>query len=246
MLYGLKLTVLCVTMLGLLMNLMKHSSFTPPRCFSIHSPCVISLFEQKEKPRPRFMFFNMWVEHEDFCRIVNENWSTFVHGTKQYILCRKLKLLKKELKELNRRYFAHISVKAENARVVLKRTQIELHDRPLDDNLKAKVRDLQLKTIFLIDAERKFFAQKTKFNFLLQGDKSTKLFHSLVKRNAKRNFIASLTREDGTSTKNSNEMHEELLSFYGKLLGEYYETIKIQVYYVYHLSFYPNTFLHLD
>ncbi|KAI5663746.1 hypothetical protein M9H77_23069 [Catharanthus roseus] len=209
-------------------ELNEAAKFHPLGCFSDHSPCVVSLFEQKEKLRPRCMFFNMWAEHEDFCRIVNENWSTFVHGIKQYILCRKLKLLKKGLKELT-----------EDARAALKRAQIEHHERSLDDNLKPEVRDLQLKTIFLIDSERKFFARKIKCDFLLQGGKSTRLFHSLVKRNAKRNFVASLTREDGTSTKNSNGMHEELLSFYGIAtcnLRDYREYTRVYVYYLSFLS----------
>ncbi|KAI5671302.1 hypothetical protein M9H77_11666 [Catharanthus roseus] len=83
---------------------------------------------------------NDWFTHElnATAKIVNENWSMFVHWTKEYILCRKLKLLKKGLKELNRRHFAHISVKVEDARAVLKRAQIELPDRALDDNLEAE------------------------------------------------------------------------------------------------------------
>ncbi|KAI5653888.1 hypothetical protein M9H77_31075 [Catharanthus roseus] len=89
----------------------------------------------------------------------------------------------------------------------------------MDENLKAQVTDLQAKATFFIDAERKFLAQKTKGEFLLKGDKSTKLFHSLVKRNAKKNFIAALTNEDGTSTTSLNEVQEEFLMYYGNLLG---------------------------
>ncbi|KAI5672289.1 hypothetical protein M9H77_12653 [Catharanthus roseus] len=39
-----------------------------------------------------------------------------------------------------------------------------------------------------------------------------------VKRNAKKNFIAALTKEDGTSTTSFNEVQEELLVYYGNLL----------------------------
>ncbi|KAI5681613.1 hypothetical protein M9H77_02841 [Catharanthus roseus] len=88
----------------------------------------------------RAMCNNAWFTHElkAAAKIVNENWSSFVHGTKLYIFCRKLKLLKKGLKELNRRQFAHISVKAEDARAALKQAQIEFHDKQLDDNLKVE------------------------------------------------------------------------------------------------------------
>ncbi|KAI5672720.1 hypothetical protein M9H77_13084 [Catharanthus roseus] len=91
-------------------------------------------------------------------------------------------------------------------------------ERPLDVSLKAKVRQLQNKAVFFIDAERTFFAKKIKREFLLQGDKGTRLFHSLVKRNAIRNFIASITREDSTYTTNDMEVQDEFINFYGKLL----------------------------
>ncbi|KAI5674142.1 hypothetical protein M9H77_14506 [Catharanthus roseus] len=187
-------------------------------CFSDHSPCVVSLFEQMDRPRPRFIFFNMWAEHEDFSRMVEDNWRILIQGTKQFALCRKLKMLKKGLQELNSKHFAHISAKVEAARASLKRAQTDLYERPLDDGLKEEVRQIQNKAVFLIDAERKFFAQKIKCEFFLQGDKGTRFFHSLVKRNAKKNFITSITREDGTYTTNGKEVEDDFISFYGKLL----------------------------
>lgn len=131
---------------------------------------------------------------------------------------------KKGLKELYRNHFAHISAKIEATRVELKRGQVNLHDRPNDVNLKMEFRKFPVRAVFLIDAERKFFAQKTKCEFFLQGDKNTRLFHSLVKRNAKRNYIASLAEDDGTSTTSIEEMQGELLKFYGNLLGTWHET----------------------
>lgn len=173
--------------------------------------------------KPSFMFFNMWVDHEDFSSLVEGNWAVPIQGTKQFTLCQKLKMLTRGLKELNRNHFAHISAKAEVARSNLKQAQTELHDRPRDKELKREVRNLQAKAVFLIDAERKFLAQKTKCEFLLQGDKSLHLFHSLFKRNAKRNFIASLIKEDGTTT-SMKELQGELLKFYSNLMGTWCDT----------------------
>ncbi|KAI5683146.1 hypothetical protein M9H77_04374 [Catharanthus roseus] len=200
-------------------SLNATSNFFISGCFSDHYPCVVYLFEQMDRPRPRFMFFNMWVEYEDFGRMVEDNWRMLIPGTKQFALCRKLKMLKKGFMELNRKHFAHISAKAEAARADLKHAKTDLYERPLDDRLKEEVRQIQNKVVFLINVERKFFAQKIKGEFLFQGDKGTRVFHSLVKRNAKRNYIASITREDGTYTTNGKEVQDEFISFYGKLLG---------------------------
>lgn len=166
----------------------------------------------------------MWVQHENFRGLVEEYWSVPIRGTKQFILCRKLKLLKRGLRQLNSTHFAHISSKAEEARRKLKQAQLMLHSNLEDDIGKQEVRFSQGKAAFLIDAKRKFLAQKSKCEFLLQGDKNTRLFHSLIKRNAKRNFIASLMKEDGTFTTSNNEMQKELLCFYENLMGSWHGT----------------------
>lgn len=78
---------------------------------------------------------------------------------------------------------------------------------------------MQEKAVFLCDAERKFYAQKIKCDYILQGDKSSRLFHSFVKRNAERSFISSLIKDDGTSTSSMEEIQEEFLGYYVNLLG---------------------------
>lgn len=89
----------------------------------------------------------------------------------------------------------------------------------LDQVLLASVKELQQKAAYLSEAERKFCAQKLKWDFLLNGDKGTKIFHFLIKGNAKRNFIASLTKRDGSRTTSKEEIQDEFLSFYVGLLG---------------------------
>ncbi|KAI5666818.1 hypothetical protein M9H77_16671 [Catharanthus roseus] len=140
-------------------------------------------------------------------------------GTKQYTLCYKLKKFKRSLKDLNWKHYGHISAKAEVAKSKLKQKHEKLHNNPHDEQLKKMVRELQHKARFLVDAERRFYAQKTKCEFLLEGDRNSKLFYSLAKRNAKRNFIAALTKEDGSRTSSLKEIQEELIRFYGDLLG---------------------------
>lgn len=200
------------------------ANFLPPGCVSDHSPCVVSLFDVQRSPKTCFMFFNMWANHEEFLDLVKQVWENEVDGTKQFGLRRKLKLLKSCLRGLNRQKFSHIVERARVARKELKKQQILLHDNPTDSPLLKSVKKLQFQAANLIEAERKFCIQKTKVDFLLNGDKGTKLFHSLIKRNLKRNFIASLTKKDGTPTASKNEVHQEFLQFYMSLLGTHEET----------------------
>lgn len=71
------------------------------------------------------------------------------------------------MEELNKNNFGHNSTKAKTARRNLKVAQLSVHDNHFDEDLKAVVSELQKKAFFLCDAERKFFAQKIKCDFLL-------------------------------------------------------------------------------
>lgn len=205
----------------LIEGLHATAHFLPPGCVSDHSPCVVSLFEVAKSPKKNFMFFNMWADHMQFKEIVKQGWAGMQYGTKQYIMCRKLKLLKKPLKDLNRQEFSHIAERARRAREELKKQQMLLQGSPQDVRLKEMVHKLYVQANSLTEAERKFCCQQTKVEFLMKGDKGTKLFHSLIKRNSKKNFIASVRKEDGSFTTSKVEVQQEFLNFYTSLLGTY-------------------------
>lgn len=204
------------------------AEFLPPGCASDHSPCVLHLFDVQRTTTPAFMFFNMWADHDHFSSLVEQEWHNELYGTKQYCLCRKLKSLKKQLRALNKKEFSHIAARAKKARAELKDSQMAHHDNPRDSTLLAKVKTLQQQASFLSEAERKFCAQKTKIDFLLRGDKGSKLFHSLIKRNAKRNYIVALVKEDGSTTTSKEEVKQEFLNFYEGLLGTHEDMVPLE------------------
>lgn len=67
-------------------GLFAKAHFYPPDFTSDHSPCIVSLFDMPRKPRPSFMFFNMWVDHDSFMNLVQQRWNTQFMGTKQFTL----------------------------------------------------------------------------------------------------------------------------------------------------------------
>ncbi|GFZ03333.1 hypothetical protein Acr_15g0019410 [Actinidia rufa] len=48
--------------------------FNPPRKFSDHSPCYVSLLGENAKRAIPFKFFNMWVKHDNFQSLVRNSW----------------------------------------------------------------------------------------------------------------------------------------------------------------------------
>lgn len=69
-----------------------------------------------------------------------------------------------------------------------------------DSILREQVQDMRRVAWNLSKAERKFFFQKAKCRYFISTDWSTKLFHAIVWRNAKKNLILTVVREDDTVT----------------------------------------------
>lgn len=197
----------------------SSAEFLPFGATSDHAPCIVSIAEQGPKPSRPFRFYNMWTGHPEFQEITRGVWTPDILGTRQYAVCRNLKNLKIPLKKLNRRAFGHISERAEAARSELEDAQQLHHDHPFDDGAQTRVATAKAQVCFLDKAERSFYYQKAKCLAIRDGDRSTKFFHNLSKRNAKRNYIASLQRADGTLTGSTSEILDEFVVFYQELLG---------------------------
>lgn len=83
-------------------------NFLPFCTMSDHIPVLVSFVESYSlKPKP-FRYLKMWQKHPDFQDLLRENWQTPHLGTKQFILCMKLKDLKVPLKALNNNTYSHI------------------------------------------------------------------------------------------------------------------------------------------
>lgn len=141
-------------------------------------------------------------------------------GTKQFILCNKLSKLKGVSKELNIKPFGHISTRANKAKNEFEVAQLQLDNQPMNENFQHMVAKLRKIVVGLCEAERSFYYQKAKCIFLKQSDTCTKFFHSVVKRNSRRNFIAAILKKDGTYTTSQDQIATEFVKFYNTLLGK--------------------------
>ncbi|KAK6163762.1 hypothetical protein DH2020_000626 [Rehmannia glutinosa] len=125
------------------------ANFLPLGCLSDHSPCIVSLLDVIANTNRPFRFFNMWASHTDFNDLVATNWNLYVRGTKQFMLCKKLKHLKRPLKELNNKHFSHISSRAAKAKEDLERAQLQLHDDPTNVDLQNFVATMRKQSMSL-------------------------------------------------------------------------------------------------
>ncbi|KAL0421047.1 UNVERIFIED_CONTAM: hypothetical protein Slati_3127600 [Sesamum latifolium] len=201
--------------------------FSPPGCLSDHSPGIISLFDPLA-PKPKlFHFFNMWADHSDFLATVENGWNMNVEGTPQLSLCRKLKALKGPLKAFNNLHFSHISVRTKEANIALQEAQSLLESDPENEAIRASLGELRRKAVFLAEAERQFYYQKTKIHFLKMGDRNTKFFHDMVKRNVARSSVLVITKSDDTVVTSATDIGHEFVAYYTSLLGTEFQTLPV-------------------
>jgi len=196
-----------------------HVEFLPSGCLSDHSPGVVTLFERPRTVNRPFRFWNFLAGHEDFRETVRSGWEVEIVGSLQFQVCRKLKLLKEPLKLLNERNFGHIASRADRARRLLKLAQIQIQSQFDNHELREKVVELRKNALALSKAELDYFYQLAKCNYVSKFDKCTKFFHSIVKRNKGRGYVAAISKEDGSMTESTEEVALEFLRYFEGLLG---------------------------
>ncbi|CAN1126675.1 LINE-1 retrotransposable element ORF2 protein [Linum perenne] len=185
---------------------------------SDHCGMVLNTDVQMKSLPKSFRFFKMWCKHPDYPNIVEDAWKSGVSGSPLIRICKKLQLIKGELKKLNRRYYSDISQRVAEAELVMTTAQMNaLHD-PSPINLEISNSTTAYWTSICAD-EESFFRQKSRVIWISEGDKNTSYFHKSMKARQARNFISSIKGTDGILCTTVDQIAAEAVSFYKSLLG---------------------------
>ncbi|XP_075092565.1 uncharacterized protein LOC142172779 [Nicotiana tabacum] len=98
---------------------------------SAHAPMLLTLASSSSNIRVPFKFFNVWANHEEFLKIVEEIWHQSYTTIKMKNIWVKMKCLRPVLKRLNNEEFKFINQKIEKARQELAITQEQIHMKTL-------------------------------------------------------------------------------------------------------------------
>ncbi|KAK4425145.1 hypothetical protein Salat_1708400 [Sesamum alatum] len=152
-----------------------------------------SASEQAER-NPIRTICNMWLRHPDFLTEVARNWSypTVVSGMAR--LAAKLKRLKHKLKEWNKVIFGDIFVRLKESEEAVQRAEHTYDESPKEANLvgmKGAMAEWQM----AISIEEDYWKQKSSCKWVLEGDRNTRFFHSMVQKKRACTTISSITDE---------------------------------------------------
>ena len=200
-------------------NWFAHSTveFLPSEV-SDHCPTFIQLQQPLHSPPKPFKFFNLWTKHAGFLQVVEHSWNMPVSGNARSVLHYKLKRLKTELKLFNQMHYGGISAKVVEKRKELATVQMRVLTSPTDELVQLE-KSLNLELYNLILAEESFFKQKSRIQWIQEGDQNNKFFHKIVAMQQHRNTIKTLTSAEGIKLNTFSQISEEAINFFWSLFG---------------------------
>ncbi|CAL5192124.1 unnamed protein product [Lathyrus oleraceus] len=138
----------------------------------------------------------MWTLHDNCKDFIAHCWSTSIVGCPIYILTKTWQLLKNNLKSWNRDIFGNNHVMVKNSSDNLDKINDQIF---LDGNnplLRAQEQLTQLDLEKALDNEERFWLDKSKVKWKLEGDINTLFFHGMARIKNSKNIIYVLKDGD--------------------------------------------------
>lgn len=187
---------------------------------SDHSPCIIKVPSLRRRGRKPFKFYHHCIDHPEYHYVVAAAWNPgSITGTAQFKLVRTMKMLKKDLRGINKRHFSGISerVKDQSAKVEGLQRQILTAPAPALVTEEHSERD---KLNLLLIAEQKFFRQRSRVRWEIVGDRNTTFYHNSVTKRNSWNHIHFLRDENDNFLGATADIKAHSAAYFQGILGE--------------------------
>ncbi|GAU51623.1 hypothetical protein TSUD_414500 [Trifolium subterraneum] len=165
------------------------------RDISDHCPVWLICSNLNWGPKP-FKFNNCWLKHPELSLFVTRIWVKMnVTGKKAFVIKEKLKRLKEELRGWNREVFGILDLNIENTVKELN----ELEGLAAIDGTNSMLVDkggINKKFWDQLNFKESLIRQKSRANWVSEGDSNTRFFHASLKSRRRRNQMIMLRRGD--------------------------------------------------
>lgn len=168
-----------------------------------------------------FRFEKFWLDHPNFQEMVNKWWSEPLEcsGSKMFNLQKKLKMTKQQIKEWNKTVFGNIF----QEKIILENKLEQIHKEGTEGNLSAEALEqekiLSQQWHNRCAQEETLWKQKSRIQWLKEGEMNTKFFHRSALDRRSSNRILELKNDTGEILKNHNEISALLLDHF-KSIGQ--------------------------
>jgi hypothetical protein len=184
---------------------------------SDHCMVLVELRENLRQPQSggakQFRYVNVWQTHVDYDRLVAESWlkNQNPQGLQGVVDC--LNSLHKELEPWGAREFGCLAKKVRKLQQQLDKLRRRSVGRGPSDEEKTVVKQLRE----ALRQEETWMRQRSRVQWLREGDRNTAYFHAQASHWKRINRIAGLRRQDGSVCDSEVEDKLEVQAFYQTL-----------------------------
>ncbi|VFQ77897.1 unnamed protein product [Cuscuta campestris] len=187
---------------------------------SDHSPLHISTTIPTCTTAPRkFYFLNAWTTHADFMQVVEKAWKTTLSGPPMVQVAAKLKATTYALNTWNKQVFGNIFTKLEDLEKKVQNAEELYQADPSDENL-INFKSVEASYIHQLHLEELFWRQKAHIQWIEDGDRNSKFFHSIVKDRRRRLYIHKIKDQTGAWIEDQKQIAQQAIEFYQHLFTE--------------------------
>lgn len=209
----------------LIANLPQALATYLPPIISDHTPCLIDLnYKLPQAGTQPYKFQNYLTKHPSFAQCVYDAWlRAGSECTTLTQLCWKLKVIKRDLKQLNRENYSKIQERVSETYSLLQHVQVQALQDPTPESFQAE-RDLHQRWLFLREIEESYFRQKSRINWLAEGDFNTTYFHRICQTRESYNAIRAFLSASGVWITDPIMMSLHAVAHFASVLGPRFYT----------------------
>jgi len=193
-----------------------------PSTGSNHCPNLLSWDPAAPKKLCPFRFEKFWLSHPSFMDSVHKYWrsSTATGKSKMAILQQKLKKLRAHIHLWNHTTFGKIFKDKCALELELECIQKNIMDNGHTNTLKIKESTTQKKLNERCTQEETLWRQKSRIQWLKEGERNTAFFHRSTIQHRMTNRINAIKTDEGNHVRTQDEIESELVSHFHSLLSE--------------------------
>nr|GEY76397.1 hypothetical protein [Tanacetum cinerariifolium] len=170
----------------------------------------------KRKPRS-FRFMNFLTDKSDFLKVVKDTWYIDIEGYNMFKLVKRLKALKKHMRNLNKKN-GNFFDKVKFLKTKLAKVQESLNRDPSCSKLREEeLFNAQAYKDASIN-EEKLLRQKTKVEWLKEGDSNTSYFYNVIKGRVSKSRIKAIYN-DSRDAFYGNNVAKQFVSHFSNFHG---------------------------
>ncbi|KAH7848199.1 hypothetical protein Vadar_021663 [Vaccinium darrowii] len=199
---------------------------------SDHAALLVDTNPPKFSGHRQFRFDNRWTDYPGCKDVVCGGWQRHFPGSKMFNVFNKVRSTRKELRAWSKE-------QKFNARKRINELQGQLkeigEDREHGDT--GKIRELEKELGEAWVQEEKYWRQKARISWMVEGDRNTAFFHAKVTQRRRKNAIAGIQDANGLWCDSQEQIAKEFVQYYQGLfqsdgadqVSEVVDTIKARV-----------------